>query len=74
MNLADLHKGKSAVIAKIEEQLLADRLQEFGIFSGSLIRFLGAAPSGCPIMLEAGGTQIGLRKEQAIQIKISPLD
>ncbi|MDX5320105.1 MAG: ferrous iron transport protein A [Bacteroidota bacterium] len=74
MNLADLHKGKTAVISAIDEQLLAERLQEFGIFSGSLIRLLGAAPSGCPIMLEAGGTQLGLRKEQALQIKISPLD
>lgn len=74
MNLADLNKGKKAVISAIDEQALAERLQEFGIFSGSLIRLLGTAPSGCPVMLEAGGTQLGLRKEQAAQIKISPLD
>ncbi|MBI1221896.1 MAG: ferrous iron transport protein A [Bacteroidetes bacterium] len=74
VNLADLSKGKSAVIAAIDEQSLAERLQEFGIFSGSLIRLLGTAPSGCPLMLEAEGTQLGLRKEQAALIKISPLD
>ncbi len=74
MNLSDLHRGKEATIAEIHEEVLALRLQEFGIFAGSLIRITGCAPSGCPIMLEAGGTRIGLRREQAALIKISPLD
>lgn len=74
MKLADLTEGHRAVISAIEEQNLAARLNEFGVFSGSIVRFIGTAPSGCPILLEAGGTQFGLRKEQAQQIKIAQLD
>jgi Fe2+ transport system protein FeoA len=74
VNLADLCKGKCACVASIDEESLANRLNEFGIFSGSQVRLLCTAPSGCPLLLEAGGTQFGLRKEQASLIKISVIE
>lgn len=74
MNLSDLQVGGKAQIEVIEECTLLARLQEFGVFSGSEIRYLGSAPSGCPLRLESGGTQFGLRQEQAKQIKIKSLE
>lgn len=74
MNVSDLGAGEDGLIHQIEEEAVAGRLKEFGIFSGTRIRLAGQAPSGCPMMLEAGDIRFALRREQARYIKIVPLD
>lgn len=70
MNVSQLGTGDLGIIHAIEEDATALRLNELGIFCGDTIRCSGTAPSGCPILLEAGQVSFALRKEQAESIKI----
>ena len=74
MNVSDLRAGEGGLIHLIEEEATAARLNELGIFTGSVIRCSGQAPSGCPLMLESSQVRFALRKEQARYIKLVPLD
>ncbi len=74
MNLTELQIGKQAKIVDVKENDLSGKLKEFGIFSGAMIRILRTAPAGCPLVVESGGMQLGLRKEDAISVNIHQLD
>ncbi len=74
MNLAELEIGRVAKILEVKQADLAYKLKEFGIFNGVQVRVLRAAPSGCPLVLEAGGMQLGLRKEDAVFVNIAKLE
>lgn len=70
MNLTDLEKGCYADILEVTESHLAGKLKEFGIFGGCRVKMLGSAPSGSPLIIEAGGMKIGLRKDDASRVNI----
>lgn len=74
MNLAELEIGRAAKILEIKQADLAFKLKEFGIFSGVHVRILRAAPAGCPLILEAGGMQLSLRKDDAAFVNITNLE
>ena len=74
MKLTELKIGKRARISEILAEDLSGKLKEFGIFSGAPVKILRTAPAGCPIIIESGGMQIGLRKEDAACVNIQQFE
>ncbi len=65
---------KSALILGFSgPRLVTDRLQEFGMHSGLMIRYVGRAPFQGPLLYRMGATVVALREEEAQCILINPL-
>ena len=71
-SLDQLDPGASGVIEAISGPIaLQQRLMEFGVLEGELVRVLTKAPLGDPIEIQIGGTRLSLRKSEASAIKLN---
>jgi ferrous iron transport protein A len=71
MTLVDLRAGEEATLSSIDlPERAASRLMELGFFPGSSITAAGSAPGGDPRVYRIEGTEIALRRETAIHMKV----
>ncbi|AKF93183.1 FeoA family protein [Brevibacillus laterosporus] len=72
MVLADVKAGISARIVDITQvsALVRRRLVDLDIMEGTVVRIKKILPFGGPYTLEAGGQIIGIRRNEAKQIKV----
>jgi len=68
-NLSKFNPGESARIVNIAEHEIAPKLIEMGLYPGKLVRILFRAPFHGPFAVDAGGTVISLREEEAALIQ-----
>jgi Fe2+ transport system protein FeoA len=74
MRLSELHKGDRAVIIKIEtDDALKGRLNSFGVARGSELSIEACSMGKQTIEIMVDDTLIGLRSEEASQIKVEKL-
>jgi len=74
MRLSDLHKGDSALIKKIDtEEALKTRLASFGVVRGSELTIEACSMGKQTMEILVDGTLIGLRGEEAKQIKVEKI-
>ncbi len=76
-NLASIKQGETAIVEKISNSLRGQqrrRLMDFGIVPGTKITKELISTFGDPVAFKVRGTTIALRKEQAEQIFIKPLE
>ena len=74
MRLSDLHKGDSALIKKINtEEALKTRLASFGVVRGSELTIEACSMGKQTMEILVDGTLIGLRGEEAKQIKVEKI-
>lgn len=71
MNAAELKKGQSAVITKVNGGETAQRLLEMGFMPGAEIRLTGKGPFGNPLAFTVGLLHAALRSDEASLIEIS---
>lgn len=69
--LDQLKKGERATVIKFREELLAKRLQEMGLYIGSMITIKAKAPLGNPIAIDLGDFALSIRKQEAEKIEVS---
>jgi DtxR family transcriptional regulator, Mn-dependent transcriptional regulator len=73
--LSDLRQGEEATIVAVSKACHAAerrRLMDLGILPGTRIRAELISPAGDPVAYRVRGALIGLRREQAKQIRINP--
>ncbi len=74
-NLADLPVGSSGrVLSYSGGSRAAMRLRELGILPGTTVRLVRLAPLGDPIEIDVRGFHLSLRKSEAAEILIEPID
>lgn len=62
-------KGKIADLSKAD-RLVRRRLLDLGITEGTEVSIKGIMPFGGPLMLESCGQCVGIRRREALQIKV----
>lgn len=70
MNAAELKKGQSAVILRVNGGETAQRLLEMGFMPGAGIRLTGKGPFGNPLAFRVGLLHAALRSDEAALIEI----
>ena len=71
MNLAQIKKGESAVIIRVDaERGVRERLRMLNVFPGSEVRVVRHSLFRSSLMLEVGGIRLGLRRELAEHIGV----
>lgn len=66
-----LQPGEAAtVLAVTGADLLAQRLQDHGLWPGAHVRVLRCAPFGDPMLCLLHGMRLALRKEEAIRVQV----
>jgi len=74
MRLSDLHKGDRALIKKIDtDEALKTRLASFGVVRGSELTIEACSIGKQTMEILVDGTLIGLRGEEAKQIKVEKI-
>jgi len=74
-NLANLPVGSSGrVLSYSGGSSAAMRLRELGILPGTIIRLVRLAPLGDPIEIDVRGFHLSLRKSEAADILLEPID
>lgn len=73
MNASQIRKGEIARITHVEFSDLQNKLIEMGCFEGNTIKMLYVAPLGDPIAYDINGYILGLRKEEAKLIQVTPI-
>lgn len=69
--LSDLQPGDRAIIRALpQDQLLATRLREMGLLSGTEITYLRKAPLGDPLEIKVRGYSLSLRSKDAAEIHV----
>lgn len=69
--LADLRRGQKAQVEGMElPEDVARRLMELGFLPGGAVRAGRAAPGGDPRVFEVDGSEVALRRETAMCIRI----
>ncbi len=72
--LADLKPGDRAIIRGLpQDQLLAMRLREMGILSGTEITYVRKAPLGDPLEIKVRGYSLSLRLKDAATIHVEKI-
>lgn len=72
MTLSEMSPGKSGTVEKIAGQgILAQRLVDMGLYPGVSVNVVRNAPLGDPVEIEAEGTFVALRKEEASFVEVS---
>jgi len=79
MNLADLALEKTAVVNRVQTdycgEALAQRLEALGISPEREVRVLRKAWFGGPLHVRVGATtEVALRRQEAQQILVTPID
>lgn len=71
MTLADLAPGESGMVAGIDSRgILGQRLVDMGLYPGVEAKVLRRAPLGDPIEVDAEGTLVNLRREEARFVRV----
>ncbi len=74
-NLAELPVGSSGrVRAFTKGSRAAMRLRELGLLPGTVIRLVRYAPLGDPLEIDVRGFHLSLRKAEAAEILLEPID
>jgi ferrous iron transport protein A len=72
--LSDLEPGAQAVVVGFHGELEPlKRLREMGLVNGTRVKFLRWAPLGDPLEIELRGYRLSLRKHDAEQIEVRPI-
>lgn len=72
--LSDLKPGDRAIIRGLpQDQVLATRLREMGILSGTEITYVRTAPLGDPLEIKVRGYSLTLRLKDAATIHIEKI-
>ena len=71
--IATLKKGEIGVISEESLDLIPLKLLEMGCLPGAEVELLQIAPLKDPLYICVNGSHLAIRKETAIQIKISLL-
>ena len=75
MTLRELRPGQSARIEKVDaSQPGVVRLMVLGLIEGAEVQFENAAIGGDPMEVTVFGTAISVRKQQAGNFSVSPID
>jgi len=75
MTLDQLRPGKKAAITGIDgDGPLIQRLMALGLLEGSDVMVIRTALGGDPIEIEVMGYTLSLRRAEASQINVAPLD
>jgi Fe2+ transport system protein FeoA len=62
-------------ITAIDDQgPITARLLALGLLPGAVVRLVGVAPLGDPLIVEAGRQRLSLRRSEARALTIEPLD
>ena len=73
MTLADIQPGKSGTVEKVSGQgILVQRLSDMGLYPGVRVNVIRNAPLGDPVEIEAEGTFVALRREEARFVEVNP--
>lgn len=71
MTLAELPPGASGVVKGVNARgVLAQRLVDMGVYPGVFLSVLRNAPLGDPVEIEADGTYVSLRREEARFVEV----
>ena len=75
MTIADLEKGRCGRVLEVGGNgVLRRHLLDMGLIPGAEVRMIGAAPMGDPVEILLHGYSLTLRKAEARDITITPLD
>ena len=70
-SLSDLQPGDRAIIRALpRDQLLATRLCEMGLLSGTEVTYVRKAPLGDPLEIKVRGYSLSLRLKDAAQVQV----
>lgn len=72
-NLADLKKGKKAIIDSFSDKELALKMMEMGCLPGEVVTIERKAPLGDPIAISVAGYLLSIRKEDAATILVKSI-
>ena len=68
--LSFLRKGDKAVIVSLDDSAIAIKLMEMGCMPGENLEVDYIAPLGDPISIRIGNYLLGLRKDEAVVVKV----
>ena len=68
--LSFLKKGDKAIIVSLDNSALGIKLMEMGCMPGEFLEVDYIAPLGDPISVRIGNYLLGLRKDEAVIIKV----
>lgn len=68
--LSLLKKGDKAIIVSLDNSALGIKLMEMGCMPGEHLTIDCIAPLGDPISIRIGNYLLGLRKDEAVAIKV----
>lgn len=71
--IATLRKGEIGIISEESLDLIPLKLLEMGCLPGAEVELLQIAPLKDPLYICVNGSHLAIRKETAVQIKISLL-
>lgn len=72
--LSELQPGDKAIIRALpQDQLLATRLREMGLLSGTEVTYVRKAPLGDPLEIKVRGYSLSLRSKDANLISIEKI-
>ena len=73
MTLADMRPGTSGTVERVSGRgILAQRLIDMGLYPGVFVNVVRNSPLGDPVEIEAEGTFVALRREEARFVEVSP--
>ena len=71
MTLAEIRPGNSGTIKRISGRgILMQRLIDMGLYPGVVVSVIRNAPLGDPVEIEAEGTMVALRREEARHVEV----
>ena len=72
--LSDLKPGDRAIVRALpQDQLLATRLREMGLLSGTEVSYVRKAPLGDPLEIKVRGYSLSLRLKDAAAIQVEKI-
>ena len=72
--LSELQPGDRAIVRALpQDQLLATRLREMGLLSGTEVTFVRKAPLGDPLEIKVRGYSLSLRMKDAVAIHVEKI-
>ena len=72
--LSDLQPGDRVIVRALpQDQLLAIRLREMGLLSGTEVTFVRKAPLGDPLEIKVRGYSLSLRSKDAAMVLVEKI-
>lgn len=74
-SLSELQPGDQAIVRALpQDQLLATRLREMGLLSGTEVTYIRKAPLGDPLEIKVRGYSLSLRLKDAATIHVEKIN